>query len=72
MDESPDKSSLTLPLILDEGQHEPARNKVEEVESNFHHESTATTSFLKTFFNGLNALSGYLLLSHNKFFLFPN
>ncbi|ONI19245.1 hypothetical protein PRUPE_3G267100 [Prunus persica] len=63
MDESPDESSLTLPLILDEEQHEPASNKVEEVESNFHHESTATTSFLKTFFNGLNALSGVGILS---------
>ncbi|BFG26678.1 hypothetical protein CerSpe_129540 [Prunus speciosa] len=63
MDECPDKSSLTLPLILDEGQHEPASNKVEEVESNFHHESTDTTSFLKTFFNGLNALSGVGILS---------
>ncbi|CAL8141282.1 unnamed protein product [Prunus armeniaca] len=63
MDESPDKSSLTLPLILDEGQHEPASNKVEEVEPNFHYESTATTSFLKTFFNGLNALSGVGILS---------
>ncbi|BFG26930.1 hypothetical protein CerSpe_132040 [Prunus speciosa] len=63
MDECSDKSSLTLPLILDEGQHEPASNKVEEVEANFHHESSATTSFLKTFFNGLNALSGVGILS---------
>ncbi|KAM1009630.1 hypothetical protein ACFX13_045902 [Malus domestica] len=63
-DSSEKSSSLSLPLILGEEQHEQAGSKVEEkLESSFHHQTTATTSFLKTCFNGLNALSGVGILS---------
>ncbi|XP_050381512.1 amino acid transporter AVT1I [Argentina anserina] len=63
-----DKSSLTIPLIIDAQQYdEPGSNiKVveEELESNNSHPySKATTSTLKTCFNGLNALSGVGILS---------
>ncbi|KAK9272854.1 hypothetical protein L1049_003232 [Liquidambar formosana] len=52
-----DGYSLIIPLIQDEDQ-----NKLEEVESNSHHPTTGT-SFFKTCFNGLNALSGIGILS---------
>ncbi|KAK9925074.1 hypothetical protein M0R45_033415 [Rubus argutus] len=61
-----DKLSLTSPLILDEGQYdEPGSNikLVEGLESNPRHQSAATTSTLKTCFNGLNALSGVGILT---------
>ncbi|KAM5581403.1 amino acid transporter AVT1I [Rosa sericea] len=63
-----DKSSLTTPLIVDERQYdEPGSNTKlveEKLESNNSHpQSKATTSTLKTCFNGLNALSGVGILS---------
>lgn len=54
--------TLTLPLILDEKK----QGKLEETEADLHCDYTTGTSFFKTLFNGLNALSGQALN-----FLFP-
>ncbi|EXB31965.1 hypothetical protein L484_013597 [Morus notabilis] len=56
---------LTLPLLFEEKKNGlGSSDKLEEVESNHHHDaSTSTTSFFKTCFNGLNALSGVGILS---------
>lgn len=54
--------TLTLPLILDEKK----QGKLEETEADLHCDYTTGTSFFKTLFNGLNALSGQVL-----YFLFP-
>ena len=51
-----EESSLTLPLIDDDNK-ERLRIKVE---SNTAHTSASTASVLKTCFNGLNALSGFV------------
>ncbi|CAL9012926.1 unnamed protein product [Prunus brigantina] len=57
-----DKTSLTLPLVFEKRQHE--RCRPDEVgATNCDHQTTNTTSFLKTCFNGLNALSGVGILS---------
>ncbi|XP_062106646.1 amino acid transporter AVT1I-like [Humulus lupulus] len=58
-----DGFSLTLPL-MSEDKHNGLSSKLEEVESN-HPQATTTssTSFFKTCFNGLNALSGVGILS---------
>ncbi|KAH7532645.1 hypothetical protein FEM48_Zijuj04G0043800 [Ziziphus jujuba var. spinosa] len=64
-----DEPSLTLPLVLDENKHQNRGQgcKLEDIESNFHHHHHSTTSnntsFFKTCFNGLNALSGVGILS---------
>ncbi|KAL6135633.1 hypothetical protein ACLB2K_067860 [Fragaria x ananassa] len=63
-----DKSSLSTPLIVDEQQYHEPGSKIKVVEedlesNNSHPQSKATTSTLKTCFNGLNALSGVGILS---------
>lgn len=58
MDAMPNKSSsLTVPLIVDE-EHYRIEQKLKDVESNYPNPD-GDTSFLKSIFNGLNALSGY-------------
>ncbi|KAL5582290.1 hypothetical protein UlMin_014732 [Ulmus minor] len=52
--------NLGLPLLSDETDQ---GSKLEELESNHHHANTANSSFLKTCFHGLNALSGVGILS---------
>ncbi|PQM43034.1 hypothetical protein Pyn_17670 [Prunus yedoensis var. nudiflora] len=57
-----DKTSLTLPLVFEKRQHE--RCRPDQVgATNSDNQTTNTTSFLKTCFNGLNALSGVGILS---------
>lgn len=51
--------TLTLPLILDEKK----QGKLEETEADLHCDYTTGTSFFKTLFNGLNALTGVGILS---------
>uniref|UniRef100_A0A803QMG3 Amino acid transporter transmembrane domain-containing protein n=1 Tax=Cannabis sativa TaxID=3483 RepID=A0A803QMG3_CANSA len=62
-----DGFSLTLPLMSDDNKQEYNNNglstKIEEVESNHSSQATGSTSFFKTCFNGLNALSGVGILS---------
>ncbi|XP_043706181.1 amino acid transporter AVT1I-like [Telopea speciosissima] len=61
-----DGFSLTTPLMLDEGQYGPFVIKdegVEDVESNTYLRISGTSTFFKTCFNGLNALSGVGILS---------
>ncbi|KAL4376378.1 hypothetical protein GQ457_02G019280 [Hibiscus cannabinus] len=55
--------SLTVPLIEDEENKQSLGRKVEEIESDSSHPISATNSFFKTCFNGLNALSGVGILS---------
>ncbi|KAF3443985.1 hypothetical protein FNV43_RR13675 [Rhamnella rubrinervis] len=55
-------SFSSLPLLFDE-KLQSFGCKLEEVESSFVHATTSTTSFFKTCFNGLNALSGVGILS---------
>ncbi|TXG57554.1 hypothetical protein EZV62_015383 [Acer yangbiense] len=60
---SNDGSTLKVPLIVDEKQ-QGVGLKLEDVESNqVHPINTTTTSFFKTCFNGLSALSGVGILS---------
>ncbi|CAK9186135.1 unnamed protein product [Ilex paraguariensis] len=56
-----DGCSVTIPLLLgnDEKQHELSLEEAEGVDSIACHSITGTTSFFKTCFNGLNALSGF-------------
>ncbi|PQM36724.1 vacuolar amino acid transporter 1 [Prunus yedoensis var. nudiflora] len=57
-----DKTSLSLPLVFEKRQHE--RCRPDEVgATNSDNQTTNTTSFLKTCFNGLNALSGVGILT---------
>ncbi|XP_042499086.1 amino acid transporter AVT1I-like [Macadamia integrifolia] len=61
-----DGFSLTTPLMHDEDQHSPLvikDERVEDVESNTYLHRIGTSSFFKTCFNGLNALSGVGILS---------
>ncbi|CAK9154957.1 unnamed protein product [Ilex paraguariensis] len=60
-----DGCSVTIPLLLgnDEKQHELSLEEAEGVDSIGCHSITGTTSFFKTCFNGLNALSGVGILS---------
>ncbi|XP_044504468.1 amino acid transporter AVT1I-like [Mangifera indica] len=58
-----DGSSLTVPLIADEEKQHGVGCKLEEIESNHDSLRTGTTSFFKTCFHGLNALSGVGILS---------
>ncbi|KAL5805569.1 hypothetical protein ACOSQ4_028302 [Xanthoceras sorbifolium] len=64
---SNDGSTLEAPLIVDERHNRGVGLKLEDVESNHHvvHTRTSSTSssFFKTCFNGLNALSGVGILS---------
>ncbi|KAK8592880.1 hypothetical protein V6N13_043496 [Hibiscus sabdariffa] len=55
--------SLTVPLIEDDENKQSLRRKVEEIEPDSSHSISATNSFFKTCFNGLNALSGVGILS---------
>ncbi|KAL6324929.1 hypothetical protein AAG906_019837 [Vitis piasezkii] len=57
--EQRDGFTLTLPLLHDDQNH----NKVEDIESNGGKQDVGSTSFFKTCFNGLNALSGVGILS---------
>lgn len=54
-------SSLVVRLITEENKQE-TENKLEDLEPNFTYQRTRTTatSFFKTVFHGLNALSGLL------------
>ncbi|PPD99276.1 hypothetical protein GOBAR_DD03677 [Gossypium barbadense] len=61
MDE--EESSFTLPLIEDDENKQALVTKLEEIEPNSSHSCSTTTSFFKTCFNGLNALSGVGILS---------
>ena len=56
-----DGCSVTIPLLLgnDEKQHKLSLEEAEGVDSIGCHSITGTTSFFKTCFNGLNALSGF-------------
>jgi len=54
--ESHDGSSLSIPLVLNQKQNEIAEAKADGDQA-----STRTTGFLKTCFNGLNALTGWFL-----------
>ncbi|KAL3567981.1 hypothetical protein D5086_030632 [Populus alba] len=58
---SRDEPSLTVPLIAEEKQSPGC--KLEDVETNYSHSTTGTTSSFKTAFHGLNALSGVGILS---------
>uniref|UniRef100_A0A6M2EWB6 Amino acid transporter transmembrane domain-containing protein n=1 Tax=Populus davidiana TaxID=266767 RepID=A0A6M2EWB6_9ROSI len=58
---SRDEPSLTVPLIAEEKQSLGC--KLEDVETNYSHSTTGTTSSFKTAFHGLNALSGVGILS---------
>ncbi|KAF8399479.1 hypothetical protein HHK36_015345 [Tetracentron sinense] len=56
--EARDGLSFTTPLVLHDEKYNLCERKTEEVEANHYHSSkTGTTTFLKTCFNGLNALS---------------
>ncbi|KAJ4832961.1 Amino acid transporter avt1i [Turnera subulata] len=57
-----DESSLAVPLIVDQEPHR-LDNKLDDLESNYRHPSSGTTSSFKTIFHGLNALSGVGILS---------
>ncbi|XP_062106648.1 amino acid transporter AVT1I-like isoform X2 [Humulus lupulus] len=63
--EAEQRVSLTLPLVSDDkhGNNNGLSSKLEEVESNHPQATTSSTSFFKTCFNGLNALSGVGILS---------
>ena len=54
-----DKSSLTVPLVVEEKQG--LGRKLEDVETTYSDSTTGTTSSFKTVFHGLNALSGFTL-----------
>ncbi|CAK9186091.1 unnamed protein product [Ilex paraguariensis] len=58
-----DGCSVTIPQLLgnDEKQHKLRLEEAEGVDSIGCHSITGTTSFFKTCFNGLNALSGLLI-----------
>ena len=56
--------SLTVPLMHDETQQEPSTVEASNGDQN----TTGTTSFFKTCFNGLNALSGSVLSPANSCF----
>ncbi|KAE8695780.1 Pentatricopeptide repeat (PPR) superfamily protein [Hibiscus syriacus] len=58
-----EQPSLTVPLIEAEENKQSLGRKVEEIESDSSHSISATNSFFKTCFNGLNALSGVGILS---------
>ncbi|KAJ4973710.1 hypothetical protein NE237_006884 [Protea cynaroides] len=61
-----DGFSLTTPLILDDEQQPPfvvKNEQIEHLEANPHLRSPGNSSFFKTCFNGLNALSGVGILS---------
>ncbi|KAJ0042018.1 hypothetical protein Pint_19219 [Pistacia integerrima] len=58
-----DASSLTVPLIVDDENQHAVGRKLEEIESNHDSHRTGSTSFFKTCFHGLNALSGVGILS---------
>ncbi|PON62975.1 Amino acid transporter, transmembrane domain containing protein [Parasponia andersonii] len=53
-----DEFSMTSPLLCCEKQHDGLGRRQEEVESNNHNCEKRSSSFVKTCFNGLNALSG--------------
>ncbi|CAK7327978.1 unnamed protein product [Dovyalis caffra] len=59
---APDESSLTVPLIADE-EKQRLGCKLGDVETNYRHPTTGTTSTFKTVFHELNALSGVGILS---------
>lgn len=61
--EQRDGFSLTLPLLFEGKIGLGSNPKLEEVESNHHQATPGTTTFFKTCFNGLNALSGVGILS---------
>lgn len=71
-----DELSMTLPLLADENKHQNQGQgcKLEDAESNSHHHPTPTnnTSFFKTCFNGLNALSGFYSYFPAVFFFLIN
>ncbi|PON85482.1 Amino acid transporter, transmembrane domain containing protein [Trema orientale] len=58
-----DEFSMTSPLLCCEKQHDGLGRRQEEVESNNHNCEKRSSSFVKTCFNSLNALSGAGLLS---------
>ncbi|PON38700.1 Amino acid transporter, transmembrane domain containing protein [Trema orientale] len=64
MEDPRDPFPLTLPLMFDDKHgNNGLGSKLEDVESNHHQASTSSSSFFKTCFNGLNALSGVGILS---------
>lgn len=67
MERAVDQLSLTLPFLLDEKHHDIVVCKLEDdVDDPC---AATTTSFFKTCFNGINALSGLLLLNEYGFII---